>query len=240
MQKKKLLNDEKILISVVVPAFNEEKNITSCLKALKKQNFSKQNYEIIVVNNASTDKTGEIADKIGVKVVFEPQKGLTFALKKGFDSSRGQMIAVTDADTIVPPDWLEKMADTFQKNSSLVSLSGRISFQPKNFLILVAELTMNVFSLLSHSGFGCNFAFKKEIYHKIGLSENHLSWETDFSTRAKSYGQTAFLWGNPVLTSSRHYRGREGFKYACRAALNGLSITFFKKTIFNSFSDIRE
>lgn len=240
MQKKKLLNDEKILISVVVPAFNEEKNITSCLKALKKQNFPKQNYEIIVVDNASTDKTGEIANKMGTKVVLEPKKGLVFALKKGFDNLRGQMVAVTDADTLVPQDWLEKIVDTFRKNSSLVSLSGRIIFQPKNFLIFMAELTMNVFSLLSHSSFGCNFAFKKEIYQKIGLSENHLGWETDFSTRAKRYGQTAFLWGNPVVTSSRHYQGKEGLKYACRAALNGLSITLFKKTIFNSFSDVRD
>ncbi len=240
MKRKKLFNDENILISVVVPAFNEEKDIASCLKALKKQNFPKQNYEIIVVNNASTDKTGEIAGKIGVKVFLEPKKGLTLALKKGFDNSKGQMIAVTDMDTIVPQDWLEKIANTFQKNSSLVSLSGRIIFQPKNFLILVAELTMNVFSLLSHSGFGCNFALKKEIYQKIGLSESHLCWETDLNMKAKRYGQTAFLWRNPVVTSSRHYRGREGLKYACRAALNGLSIILFRKIIFDSFSDIRE
>jgi len=231
---------EKILISVVVPAYNEEKNIVSCLGALKKQNFPKQNFEIIVVDNASTDKTGEATGKMGINVLLEPKKGLVFALKRGFDNSKGQIIAVTDADTTVPQDWLEKINETFEKNPSLVSLSGRIIFQPKNFLILMVELTTNVFSLFFHSGFGCNLAFKKELYQKIGMPQNHLCWETDLNMKAKKYGQTAFLWGNPVITSSRHCRGREGLKYVYRAALNGLSITLFKKIIFNSFSDIRE
>lgn len=239
MQAKKPINDEKILISVVIPAFNEEKNIISCIAALKKQNFPKQNFEIIMVNNASSDKTGELASQRGAKVVLEPQKGITLALKKGFKISRGQIIAVTDADTIVPEDWLEKIYKTFQKNRSLVTLSGRIILKPKGLLIWPAQLIMSVCHLLSNSGFGCNFVFRKEIYLKIKLGNSDFGWEIDFNQRAKKYGHFIFLWHNPVVTSSRHLQGWGGVRYSSKASLNFLAILLFKKTLFSRIDDVR-
>ncbi len=90
---------KKTLISVVVPAFNEEKFIGRCLEALKRQDFSEK-YEIIVVDNNSTDKTAQIAKRMGVKVVSEKKQGDVFALRKGCSEAQGEIIAITDAETL--------------------------------------------------------------------------------------------------------------------------------------------
>ena len=69
-------------ISVVIPAFNEEKYLPACLEALKKQTF--KNYELIVVDNNSTDKTAQIAKKFGARVVKEKKQGRNMACGRCF------------------------------------------------------------------------------------------------------------------------------------------------------------
>ena len=96
-------------ISFVVPAYNEQALLTRSLTAIRDeiqragQELGKD-AEIIVVNNASTDRTREVALSIpGVTVVDEPRKGLVQARWCGFEHSTGELIANIDADTIVPP-----------------------------------------------------------------------------------------------------------------------------------------
>jgi glycosyltransferase involved in cell wall biosynthesis len=67
---------KKTLISIIVPAYNEEKLIGLCLSSLENQDFNKRDYEVIVINNASTDNTTQIVQKFGVKLVNEPKKGV--------------------------------------------------------------------------------------------------------------------------------------------------------------------
>jgi len=107
---------KSVLISVVVPAYNEEKNIGQCLTALKNQDYPSKNYEIIVVDNNSTDKTAQIANEMGVRVVPEEKQGYVFALRKGCSQAKGEIITITDADALVPKDWLKKIYQAFQKN----------------------------------------------------------------------------------------------------------------------------
>src|SRR6185437_2015342 len=81
--------------------------------------------EIIVVNNASTDKTKEVALKYsGVTVVDEEHKGLVWARRAGFLASHGELIANVDADTMLTPGWIEKVFKEFEKDPKLVALSG--------------------------------------------------------------------------------------------------------------------
>src|SRR5664280_2479526 len=102
------------LITVVIAAFNEEKDLPKCLTAITTQDFPKDDYEIIVVDNNSTDKTVEIAKSFGAKVIQEAKQGNTFAVKKGMDSATGEIIANTDADTVVFPDWLSTIRQIFE------------------------------------------------------------------------------------------------------------------------------
>ncbi|MBL7170303.1 MAG: glycosyltransferase family 2 protein [Candidatus Aenigmarchaeota archaeon] len=95
----------KPIISVVVPAYNEEKLLAKCLSALKNQDFDKT-FEVIVVDNCSTDKTPEIGKKFGFRVIYEPKKGQIFAKQRGCMEAKGDIIAVLDADNIPAKDWI--------------------------------------------------------------------------------------------------------------------------------------
>src|SRR5215472_11682458 len=99
----------EVLISFVVPAYNEEALIASCLNAIAAE-IARTRYaaEIIVVNNNSTDRTREIAMSIpAVRVIDEPQRGLVQARRAGCVAARGRLIANIDADTMIPEGWLD-------------------------------------------------------------------------------------------------------------------------------------
>src|ERR1035437_5497290 len=116
--------EEDFKISLIIPAHNEEKYIGTCLEHAIRNSNGKF-FEIIVVNNASTDKTAEIAKSYpGVRVVYEEHKGLTRARQRGFIESRGNILANIDSDTRMPPNWIEQAIDEFKKDKNLVCLSG--------------------------------------------------------------------------------------------------------------------
>ena len=103
-------------LSFVVPAYNEEAYLPACLESICEQirTLPAGTCEIIVVNNASTDRTREVALRYpGVTVVDEPRKGLTFARQAGFAASSGALIANVDADSRLTPGWVSKVLSTF-------------------------------------------------------------------------------------------------------------------------------
>src|SRR3989344_7027794 len=113
-------------ISVVIPAYNEEKHIGSCLEHFLKQEEKAD--EIIVVDNNSTDNTAKIANKYGAVVVREVKQGMIHARNTGFNSATFEIIARTDADTYVPKNWIKLIKDNYAKNKNLAGLSGPASF----------------------------------------------------------------------------------------------------------------
>jgi glycosyltransferase involved in cell wall biosynthesis len=232
-----------ILISVVVPAYNEEKLIGLCLESLKNQDFGRKHYEVIVVDNQSTDKTPELLKESFVKHVKEPKKGVSFAVKKGFLYASGQIVATTDADTIVNPSWLSNIFKAFKDHPEAAIVGGRLIFAPKNFLSCFFSLFLNYIGgvALKTTG-GSNFAIRKDIYFRIGgvRKDINFNFDTDLCFRAKKVGKSIFLLNNPVVTSSRHYKGKEGFKYLFRLAANSLALMICQKTLFFDMVDIRD
>ncbi|MBI3955353.1 glycosyltransferase family 2 protein, partial [Candidatus Gottesmanbacteria bacterium] len=99
------------LISVVIPVYNEEKYIARCLQSVCNQNF--KNYEVIVVDNNCTDKTAKIAAGFKVKIIREKIQGMTPARERGFREAKSEIIARTDADTIIPNNWLSSIYKYF-------------------------------------------------------------------------------------------------------------------------------
>jgi len=110
-------------ITVVIPAYNEEKYIERTLQSLKAQKY--KNYIIIVVDNNSKDTTVEIAKKYADHVLSEKRQGAGYARYHGIESSKSTIIASADADSIYPPDWLSRINEALQGN--VVGCYGRIN-----------------------------------------------------------------------------------------------------------------
>jgi glycosyltransferase involved in cell wall biosynthesis len=172
-------------ISFVVPAYNEEALLARSLTAIRDEiqragQILGQDAEIIVVNNASTDRTREVAQAInGVAVVDEPRKGLVQARWCGFEASQGALIANIDADTVIPPGWLTEVLKQFGRNDNLVGLSGPYVYYgvPHRVNLVVAayyrlaftaylfnRFVLNVGSMLQ----GGNFVVKRDAMLKLG------------------------------------------------------------------------
>ena len=106
-------------ISVVVPAYNEEKYIRSCIESLVKQDY--EDFEVIVSLNACTDNTDGVVRGIMdeyeasevVKIVHEDEKGVARARQRGVEVAEGKIIVSADADTVYPGDWLNKLVRHF-------------------------------------------------------------------------------------------------------------------------------
>lgn len=95
-------------VSVIVPVFNEEKNIGTCIESLLNQNYPRERYEIIIVDNNSKDRTREIISRYPVTLLVEDKIRSSYAARnKGIDYAKGEILAFTDGDTRVSPDWLK-------------------------------------------------------------------------------------------------------------------------------------
>src|SRR5262245_36697630 len=93
-------------LSIVIIAFNEEKHIGPCLEAIAHQTVAPD--EVIVVDNNSTDRTVQIASSYPfIKVIHETEQGMIPARNTGLDAAKGDLLARIDADTRIPPQWVE-------------------------------------------------------------------------------------------------------------------------------------
>ena len=99
-------------VSVVIPVFNEERFIRTCLVSLKNQ--IEEPDEIIIVDNNSSDRTIAIAKNFAVRIVREKTQGITHARNHGFDTAKYEIIARCDADSILPKDWIQKIKRQFE------------------------------------------------------------------------------------------------------------------------------
>ena len=102
-------------LSIIVPAFNEEDYIMECLESLRGQTV--QRFELIVVDNNSTDKTSEIAAKYTDKLLLESIQGYHNAVKCGMENATGDLVTVCDADSFYESDWVETIYRIFDDNT---------------------------------------------------------------------------------------------------------------------------
>lgn len=115
-------------ISIVIPVYNEAAQLSACLQAVTNQTVKP--HEIIVVDNNSTDSSVAVAQTFSsVRVVHEKRQGIVHARSRGYDAATGDIIARIDADTVVPPGWVEHIADFYaEPQAASLAFSGAASF----------------------------------------------------------------------------------------------------------------
>jgi glycosyltransferase involved in cell wall biosynthesis len=202
-----------VKISVIIPAFNEEKFLGNCLFSLKEQDF--KDFEIIVVDNNSTDKTREIAKKFRVILVSEKNQGVAFARNKGAKIAKGEILVFTDADTILPKNWLSRIKEEFEKDKEMIAFggscqfySGPISARLASKFLLKPFLILDKFFSGGFNLMGCNMAIKKEAFSEVGGFNEKLKLNEDveISYRLREIGKVKFDPNFKVKTSGRRFR----------------------------------
>ena len=159
-------------ISIVIPAYNEQYHLPFCLEAISKQTYKP--YQVIVVDNNSTDKTAEIALSFNfVKLIRENKQGIVYARDTGFNAASGDLIARIDAETIIPPDWLKKIQKIFI-SQKYAAVSGSVSYYDAPFkrlnyytdLFFRSKIAKTLNSSVGYL-YGCNMAMERSAWETV-------------------------------------------------------------------------
>jgi len=223
-----------IMISVIIPALNEEIYIAKCLKSLKKQSYSKP-YEIIVMDNGSTDRTREIAKKHCDRLFVEPDLELYELRNEGIKRARGDIIAQTDADCIVSKNWL-KEAEKELKDSVLVTgpLMPIDNSKYYNLLLWIfnssLRISMNMFQF-SHASAG-NCAFYKDLALSIGGFKDSFPSDGKFGVEMRKLGKLSFVPSMVVRTSMRRYKNQSFSKTLQELVISHLKLRWGEEQDF--------
>ena len=127
------VNVSPLLVSVIIPVFNDSKPLKSCLAALESQTYPRSLYEVIVVDNGSDEDIEGVVSQFGQALIaYESCPGSYAARNKGISLSKGNVIAFTDADCIPALDWIEKGVASLQREPSCGLMAGKIEVFFKN------------------------------------------------------------------------------------------------------------
>ena len=176
-------------VSVVIPARNEEKNISKILQDLLSQTYNRENYEIIVIDDFSQDRTVEMVQTFadfGVRLLhLERLGGLSpkkAALHQAIVASRGELILTTDADCRVPATWISTLVNAFDKDTAVAASWVKVETN-HTLLSKIETLDSMAFVLIGAASFGlklpflangANFAYRREVYFQVnGFDGNY-------------------------------------------------------------------
>jgi glycosyltransferase involved in cell wall biosynthesis len=242
-------------LSIVIPAYNEEAYLGRCLESVLAQTKkSKEDIEIIVVNNASSDSTKEIAlGFAGVLVVDEFNKGLVWARKAGYDVSSGDIVANVDSDTVLPEGWIKKVFLEFKKDEKLVALSGPYVYpEMSEFFNIVVKVWYGMGAIFHYFNQyilkrgamlqGGNFIVRRSAMNKIGGFDTSIKFygeDTDVACRIAKMGKVKFTFMLPMYTSSRRFDGDGIIKTAINYGINFIWPIIFGRPFSYSYNDFR-
>jgi len=231
-------------ISIVIPAYNEEKYIGRTLESVKQLEINGVELEILVIDGGSTDKTAGVARNLGARVITISHGSIGFARQQGILQARGDIIAFTDADTVSPSDWLKKHIAALSENSAVCSYgtyrvdSGTFPYyQITNYLQpLIVSLAFRFGIFLAG---GQNIACRRKEALSIGGFDKTLELleDADFVKRMSKVGKVRCLTDCIVLSSGR--RSKEGWRYFIRAGIADFRFFILGKRDFLKFPDYR-
>jgi cellulose synthase/poly-beta-1,6-N-acetylglucosamine synthase-like glycosyltransferase len=175
-------------ISVIIAARNEEENIAACLDSISKQFYPKEFFEVIVVDDHSTDKTAEIISVhhatnvklISLKDRIADQKLNSYkkkAIEIAISQATGELIVTTDADCIVPKHWLQTLASFYEQYEPAfiaapvsIDCSNKFIefFQGLDFMTLQGITGASVHKKIHSMCNGANLAYTKKAFEEVG------------------------------------------------------------------------
>lgn len=179
------------MVSVIIPVRNGEKTVGELLDSLLKVDYPKEKLEIIVVDGNSTDKTRNIVSKYPFELIIQEGNGLNAARNTGIKHSNGKIVAFTDADCIVPENWIKKIVENF-RDPQIGCIGGSVKGDGDGFFSRYAdesimptvrafkkrEVLDNVKLFFCYPA-GCNMAFRRETFEKVGGFDETIIYSFD-------------------------------------------------------------
>jgi cellulose synthase/poly-beta-1,6-N-acetylglucosamine synthase-like glycosyltransferase len=210
-------------VSIIIPVFNGQRTIQKCLDAVLTQDYGKERYEVIVVDNNSTDDTPQIVSQYPVQLLYErDMQGPHAATNTGIHEAKGEILVFTDSDCVPVSDWLSRLVAPFS-DPDVVAAGGRIeAYQPttriERFLQNEVQLFRNCMRLSADfpaSIITGNAAYRARTLHQVGLfnanlytgAEVDLAWRVQLQTEKKiAYVDQAIVYHIFTPTLGRMFR----------------------------------
>jgi glycosyltransferase involved in cell wall biosynthesis len=233
--------------SIIIPALNEEKYIKDTLESVCKQKTS-LNYEVVVADSNSNDRTVEIAEKYADKVVNVKTRGTWIGRNTGAEKSSGKVLVFIDADTTIPQNYLDTV-DAVLFDNSISGLSCAFTFEKRNRVLDAVEELSNsylIFKGMMGKGeiLGFNNAVRRWIFFRAGGFPNQPMEDGAFARKLWEKGRVVYLPEPKVVTSARRMLKR-GTVHSAVYYANLMLITDFpripveKVTIFKKYLPVR-
>jgi len=229
-------------ISVVIPAYNEEKFLPKTLSSLKK--LDRKPDEIVVVDGGSTDKTAEVARKNGAKVITVEHRGIGYARDRGLEKATCDIVAFTDADTIVPHDWLVKIEESLSR-SKVVGVFGTFRV-PDGWWVYRGYvnffqpwLNQIYFWLGLPMAPGQNMAFLRKVGLAAGGFPEDYKIAEDIEMMSRLWKKGKVVFRQDLIVSSSGRRGNEGPSMMTRVFKAFFLYILFKRANIIGFPDMR-
>lgn len=206
---------KKNFFSIVIPAHNEEDFLEDTMRNLYKLNYSKENFEIILVENGSCDRTYKIALKckeyISNLKVYQSETGVSIAknLGKELVSKRSNWTIFLDADSIIDPPFLKDLNNYLNKNKDKGFMVGTCSILPSDSNSFYSKLWFKIYDIchfVSNTSYSVQIAktnFSKSVDYD---EELHYSEDLKFIKDMKKYGNFFFFKTKDVYTSTRRFQ----------------------------------
>jgi O-antigen biosynthesis protein len=235
------------MVSVVICAYNAERTMRQCLESLRKLRYS--NFEVIIVDDGSRDRTAEIAmDFPEFRLIRQPNKGLSAARNVGLHAARGEVVAYTDSDCVVDPDWLTLMMRAMLEGG--FDGCGGPNYAPSEKRWVAACVAaapgapthVLVEADRAEHLAGCNMVFSKAVLLDVGGFDPRFTsagddvdvcWRTLDAGYRLGYCPAAFVWHFRRNTAKAYYGQQRGYGRAEAA----LYLKYPER--FNAFGQIK-
>lgn len=210
MKKRRFSQVYEPRVSVIIPVYNEEKNIGRCLEAIRENVYPKANFEVIVIDDGSTDGTLDVAKKFsGARIIRQNHKGKVEALNLGLSEAKNDIIITIDADVMIESDFIKNIVRPFS-DPKVGAVSGAAKVANESNMLSAYQaieyvynsLIMDSFSRVFGTSFwfwGALASFRKDVIAGVGgFSKSTETEDFDIIMSIKKAGYKTLSIGNAV------------------------------------------